>query len=63
MQFVAVAQREGLLPQETADNLSRESADRRISPAELAVQQGLLSPVQVEIVETLLNPRQFISGY
>lgn len=61
--FAAVAQREGLLAHDLADNLTRESEDRGIPPAQLALQQGLLSAAQIEIVETLLNPQQIISGY
>src|SRR5260370_733194 len=61
--FLEVAQREGLLAPELADTRSRESVDRKISPAQLEMEKGLLSLVQIEIIETLLNPRQTISGY
>lgn len=62
-EFVEVACRAGLLAAESAADLTRESDDRKIPPAQLAMQQGLLSPAQVEIVETLLNPQTAIAGY
>lgn len=62
-EFLAVAQREGLLAPELADTLSRESAQRRIPPAQLAMQKGFLSLVQIEIIETLLHPKHAIRGY
>jgi serine/threonine protein kinase len=63
LEFVAVAQREGLLAPESAANLSRQSSERGVSPAQLALQQGMLTPVQVEIIETLMQPCTAVAGY
>lgn len=61
--FVEIARREGLLAGESAAELARESQDRGIPPSQLAMQKGLLSVTQIEIVETLLNPKSTVDGY
>ena len=63
VEFLAVAQREGLLPPAAAASLSHESSERRIPADKLAIERGILTAVQVEIVETLLHPRTAIVGY
>ncbi len=62
-EFVAIAQREGLLPADSAAGLTRDSEELRVSPAQLALQRGLLTQIQVEIIETLLKPRAAVAGY
>ncbi len=52
-----------LLAPETAHDLVREAAARNVSPTQLALQKGLLSAIQVDIVETLLRPEEVVPGY
>jgi len=63
LDFLTIAGRQGLLPTETLHGLSEEAARQRIDPVTLVLQRGLLSPVQIEIVETLRQPAASIPGY
>lgn len=62
-EFVALAEREGFLPPDSAAELARQSAEQGVPPGQLALQRGLLAPVQIEIIETLLHPTSAIMGY
>ena len=62
-EFLTIAGQQGLLPTETLRDLSEEAARQRVDPVTLVLQRGLLSPVQVEIVETLRQPADSIPGY
>ncbi|MBC8116431.1 MAG: serine/threonine protein kinase [Candidatus Saccharimonas sp.] len=62
-EFLTIAGQQGLLPTETLRDLSEEAIRRQVDPATLILQKGLLSPVQVEIVETLRQPADSIPGY
>lgn len=61
--FSAVAGQLSLLTSETIQELVHEAAQRHISPSQLAFQKGLLSAIQVDIVDTLLRPDEVIPGY
>jgi tRNA A-37 threonylcarbamoyl transferase component Bud32 len=61
--FLTVAGQLALLAPETAHDLVREATARNIAPSQLALQKGLLSAVQVDIVETLLRPEETVPGY
>jgi eukaryotic-like serine/threonine-protein kinase len=62
-EFLTIAGQQGLLSTETLRDLSDEAARRQVDPVTLILQKGLLSPVQVEIVETLRRPANAIPGY
>ena len=61
--FLTIAGQQGLLPTETLRDLADEAARQRLDPVTLVLRQGLLSQVQVEIVETLRQPADSIPGY
>ncbi len=61
--FLTIAGQQGLLPTETLRDLSEEAVRRQVDAATLTLQKGLLSPVQIEIVETLRQPAGSIPGY
>jgi len=61
--FFAVASEQGMLTPETAYELVREAARLGVTPLQLVLQKGLLDPVQVSIVQTLLNPETTFPGY
>lgn len=60
--FFDVACRLDLLTAE-ADDLRSEATKSKITPAELVLRRGLLDSVQVDIIETLRNPRDTVPGY
>ncbi len=62
-EFLTIAGQQGLLPTETLHDLSEEAARQQVDPITLVLQRGLLSLVQVEIVETLRQPADSIPGY
>jgi len=53
----------GLLAAGTSQELSEQCVRRSITPAQLVLQHGWLSPVQVDVVQTLLRPDQVAPGY
>jgi len=61
--FLAVAVRLKILTVEQADRLRAESAHRSISPEAIALQRGELDAIQIDIVSSLLHPRDSIPGY
>lgn len=61
--FLWIANQQGLLATETLHTLTAEAARQQVDPVTLVLQKGLLSPVQVEIVETLRQPTAAIPGY
>ena len=61
--FLTVAGELALLAPETVRDLVREATVRNLSPSQLALQRGLLSAIQVDIVETLLRPNETVPGY
>ncbi len=54
--FLAMAHRLSLLDEEAARKLDAERGTAGVSTAQLALRHGLLDPVQIDIVETLLAP-------
>jgi eukaryotic-like serine/threonine-protein kinase len=61
--FLAMARRLSLLDEEAAQKLEAERRAADIPTAQLAVRHGLLDPVQVDIVETLLAPDDVVPGF
>lgn len=62
-EFLTIAGQQGLLPMDTLHELSDEAVRRNVDPVTLILQKGLLTPVQIEIVETLRQPVDSIPGY
>ncbi|HUE15337.1 MAG TPA: serine/threonine-protein kinase [Planctomycetaceae bacterium] len=61
--FLAMARRLSLLDDEAAQKLEAERRAADIPTAQLAVRHGLLDPVQIDIVETLLAPDDVVPGF
>ena len=62
-EFLTIAGQQGLLPTETLCDLADEAALKQMDAVSLVLQKGLMSPVQIEIVETLRQPARAIPGY
>lgn len=62
-EFISLVARLGYLGADGALQIAEEATIRGIQPTHLALQRGELTPVQVEIVETLLRPLDTIPGY
>jgi eukaryotic-like serine/threonine-protein kinase len=61
--FFTIASELSMLTADVAAKLAAEADTQKIQPAHLALRQGLLSPSQVDIIETLLRPGDAIPGY
>ncbi|MFN0016844.1 MAG: serine/threonine-protein kinase [Pirellulaceae bacterium] len=61
--FFTIASELSMLTTEAAARLAVEADTQQILPAHLALRQGLLSPSQVDIIETLLRPGAAVPGY
>ena len=61
--FLSVARSLGLLEPEQVQRLTSEAAARQSLPSQLALEKGLLSVTQIDIVETLLRPTETVPGY
>ena len=61
--FVATAREAGVLSPESAQRLADEATVLEISAEHLALRKGLLSAVQVDLVQTLQKPLDTIPGY
>ncbi len=61
--FIDIVANLNLLGHEAADGLLREAATRDESPFAVALKGGMLDPVQVDIIETLLRPTETVPGY
>jgi serine/threonine protein kinase len=61
--FFTIASELDMLTADVAARLAAEADTQQILPAHLALRQGLLSPSQVDIIETLLRPGDAVPGY
>ncbi|MGI8982034.1 MAG: serine/threonine-protein kinase [Pirellulaceae bacterium] len=61
--FFTIASELEMLTADAAAKLAADSDTQQILPAHLALRQGLLSPSQVDIIETLLRPGDAVPGY
>jgi serine/threonine protein kinase len=61
--FFTIASELAMLTADLAAKLAAEADTQQIQPAHLALRQGLLSPSQVDIIETLLRPGDAVPGY
>ena len=52
-----------MLPLDTLRELQLEATDRQVEGSTLALQRGLLTPLDVEIIETLRHPVNAVPGY
>ena len=52
-----------MLTADAVAKLAAEADTQKVLPAHLALRQGLLSPSQVDIIETLLRPGDAVPGY
>lgn len=61
--FLQVSSELKLLSPQVVEELLLEATKKQTTPAQLALQKGLLDAVQVDIVETLLRPTEIVPGY
>lgn len=61
--FLSLAGELSMLPTELAEQLTTEAARTGESPETLIARRGLLSAVQMDIVQTLLRPTDVVPGY
>ncbi|MCH7727580.1 MAG: serine/threonine protein kinase [Planctomycetes bacterium] len=61
--FLTVAADLAMIDGEVARELAEEAVHRNAAPAQLALEKGHLSAVQVDIVDTLMRPTDVIPGY
>src|SRR5580698_4078185 len=61
--FLAMAKRLALLDDEAVRKLDTERVASGVSTSQLVLRSGILDPVQVDIVETLLHPEDIVPGY
>lgn len=61
--FFTIASDLAMLTADVATKLASDADTQQILPAHLALRQGLLSPSQVDIIETLLRPGEAVPGY
>jgi serine/threonine protein kinase len=62
-EFLVVASRQAMISEDATRELSREAVQRGVTTSQLVLEKGLMDPVQIEIVETLLRPDQIVPGY
>jgi serine/threonine-protein kinase len=61
--FIAVARQRELLSDDDARTLLDASTERMVMSSQVAIEMGLLRPVEVEIVEAFTNPTDLAPGY
>lgn len=61
--FFSVAADLGLIEERLAERLNAEAVAQGVAPAELVRGKGLLSPTQLEIVDSLSRPFEIVPGY
>lgn len=61
--FVALATELSLLTNDTAVEIASLAASQNVAASQLALNRGLLSAAQFDIVETLLHPTELVPGY
>jgi serine/threonine protein kinase len=62
-EFLTVAEELSVLSAPTITMLREESAAQGIPPIQLALQKALVTPAQIEIIETLCRPFEIVPGY
>ncbi|MFO1041944.1 MAG: protein kinase [Planctomycetaceae bacterium] len=62
-EFFEIAGRHGMLPLETLRDLQLEASHRELEGSTLALQKGLMTPLDIEIIETLRHPIDAVPGY
>lgn len=62
-EFLVVASRQEMISDDAIRELSREAVQRGVTTSQLVLEKGLMDPVQIEIIETLLRPDQIVPGY
>ena len=61
--FIGVARSRGMISDDQANELAELSNNSSVMPSQLAVETGMLKPVEVEIVEAFLAPKDLAPGY
>jgi len=61
--FLELAVREQLLTPDKAKQLTKKAARSKLTPGQLCVEAGQLSPIQAEAIEGVLSPNSVADGY
>jgi serine/threonine protein kinase len=61
--FLSVARQLGMLTDQVARDVAQQAHGQDALVSQLVLQKGLLSPIQIDIVQTLLHPDEIIPGY
>src|SRR5690606_31816133 len=61
--FLTVAVEHALLSPQVAERISHQMTQRGAPPEEIALEEGLLDAIEVDIVQTLLQARDAVPGY
>ncbi len=61
--FLGVARARGMLSDDQANELAELSTNSSVMSSQLAVELGMLAPVEVEIIEAFLAPKDLAPGY
>lgn len=61
--FLTVAVEHALLSPQVAERISHQMTQRGAPPEEIALEEGLLDAIEVDIVQTLLHARDTVPGY
>src|ERR1700722_14581218 len=61
--FCSVAGQLTLLAPQVLEELSAEATRRQTTPAQLALEKGLLDATQIDIIEMLSRPTDAVPGY
>ncbi len=61
--FLSIATAQSILTADVADNLSQESERTGASVETLVARKGLMSAIQMDVVQTLLRPTEVVPGY
>ena len=61
--FLSIATAQSILTSEVADNLSQEAVRTGESVETLVARKGLMSAVEMDIVQTLARPAEIVPGY
>lgn len=61
--FIKAAVKRALIDDSQADTLRRESAERSLTPAQVAIEAGIMRPAEAEIAEAFASPKDLAPGY
>ncbi len=61
--FISAALARKLLTDHQVETLRRESAEKSLTPAQLAIESGMMKPIEAEIAEAFAAPKEMAPGF